>query len=53
MSERGSTPTRSVPAPRRERKPSRALQTIVECAAISSENLFVASSRKGKRTLLY
>ena len=38
MSKIGSTRARSVPAPRRQRKPSRALQIIVECAAVVSKH---------------
>ena len=39
LSERSSTPTRSVPAPRREKKPAgRALQIIVESAAVVSKH---------------
>ena len=34
MSESGSTPTKRVTAPRRERKPNQALQIIVECAPV-------------------
>ena len=60
----GSTPTKPVPASRRGRKPSRALQIIVECAAvvskhssatlrvdgyISSENMFNAPTSTRKR----
>ena len=60
----GSTPTKPVPASRRGRKPSRALQIIVEFAAvvskhssailiksgwISSENMFVAPTSTRER----
>ena len=34
----GSTPTVLMPAPRRGRKPSPALQVIVECAAFVSKH---------------
>ena len=59
----GSTPTKSVPAPRGGRKPSRALQIIVECEAgwcfktqignlkskwVNSENMFVVPTKKGE-----
>ena len=48
MSRSGSTPTKPVPVPQRGRKLSRALQIIVECAAVVSNTVWQFQERMDK-----